>query len=106
MARDTYEVRFDKQGKMIVDDPELARRILYLLRHDLQIELRLRGLERLPAGEIEPLNWRCPEPQPAPGPRNGTLCPNMMCMCGALRVVDEARFREQWDQLGQPPREI
>jgi len=104
MARETYEVRFDRHGHLIIEDVELARKILYLLQNGLPLELRMRSLDEAPRAEVQPINWRCPAPSPSPAPRNGSLCPNMMCDCGALRIVDEQKFQQQWSDLS-PRRE-
>lgn len=98
--RDSFEIRFDSRGNMIIEDPELERRILYLLQHERQIVMRLRRGEQLTErdkegyipdpttdfGTIKPINLRCP---------------NAMCVCD-LKVVNEVVFTSEWKALGKP----
>lgn len=97
--RDSYEIRFDKHGNMIIEDPELERRILYLLKNDRQIVMRLRTDERVGTPG---------EPNYIPDPTTDTTwvkpinlrCPNAMCVCG-LKVINELVFTSDWNTLGK-----
>lgn len=101
MARDTFQIRFDKHGHVVVDDEELQRRLLYLLAHDGQLVLRLKETGTIQGSEL-PVLRICPGPTPdGPIPRVST-CPNLMCVCGALKVVDAQVFDEQWVDLRDP----
>lgn len=100
MARNTFEIRFDKHGHIVVEDDELVRRIAWLLKHDGGLVLRMRSDEPVPDGPL-PNFAACyvpaPEPVPKPHPRNGILCPNSMCGdCGRLKIVRAAAFDDQF----------
>jgi len=105
LGKDTFEIRFDRRGHVVIEDAELQRRLLYLLQHDGELVLRLRSGERPnPVGFPEPTPpIPKPEPMPIPQPRNGTWCPNMMCGCQPLKIVDDRLFEQQWDSLRTDP---
>lgn len=101
MARDTFEFRFDRRGNLVIEDAELARRLLYLLQRDGKLVVRLdTGLD---VADTLPNPTQCLVPPPTPVNdwriRNGSGCPNMMCDCGALQVVDQRPFDAQWNAL-------
>ncbi len=103
MAKETYEIRFDRHGHIVVEDPELKRRLRALLQHDHQVVFRLVGDQPAPDGVMPNLTEcllrerividRLP-------PRNGILCPNDVCDGGWLKVVNVPQF----EQLMTPPR--
>ena len=99
---DSYNVRFDKHGHMIIEDPELERRIRYLLRHERRLVMRLRG-NRDSVNTPGELVGYTPDPTTDVSPQPILLnrrCPNSMCICG-LQVVDEMIFTDDWKTLGR-----
>jgi hypothetical protein len=101
LARDTFEFRFDRRGNIVIEDADLARRLLYLLRRDSKLVVRIDTGEYV--ADVLPNPPQCLVPPPTPVTdwriRNGSGCPNMMCDCGALQLIDDRRFAEQWDAL-------
>lgn len=100
MAKDMFEIRFDKHGHIVLEDPELKRRIRALLDHDQQIVFRLVGDQPVD-GEPMPNVQACffPKVGEAPPVRNGILCPNAVCFPrSALKVVNVARFEEMMER--------
>ncbi|MCY2961036.1 MAG: hypothetical protein NTY35_12805 [Planctomycetota bacterium] len=106
MARDKFEVRFDKHGHMLIEDAELAHRIVYLLQNQGSITMRIDAAA--PAQAALPNYLECltiqPTPMPRPVPLNYRNCPMSMCEC-TLRVVDSRRWAEQWEGLRDEDRE-
>lgn len=94
MPSEKYTIRFDDHGNILVDDPEVARRLLYVLQHDGELVIRLR--EGTTGSTPIVLDLRAPPPI-----AKNMLCPNVMCECGALKIVDEAAFDRQWSALGE-----
>jgi hypothetical protein len=99
MARKTFPIHFDKHGQIVIDDPELARRIVYLLIHDRKLTLRL-DVPRPAPDAVLPNYTEClPEPIPKPFPRNDPrFCPLAMCEC-ELDLIDHTKFVSQWVAL-------
>lgn len=95
MPGEKHSIRFDDHGHILVEEPELARRILHLLRHDGELVVRMRLDE-----PVSPVNRICPVPGNAGPIVRNTICPNVMCECGALKIVDEVVFEKQWSELG------
>lgn len=104
MARDAFEFRFDRRGNVVIEDPDLARRLLYLLQRDGKLVLRI------DTGDLDELGLpnptRCLVPPPTPVTdwriRNGSGCPNMMCDCGGLQVVDQHTLVAHWKAIAEP----
>jgi len=106
MARDTFQIRFDKHGHIVVDEPELARRLVYLLVTEgkLTVELDV-DPPHLEPDAVLPNALRCltPIPEPVPGlrpvPRNfGDGCLMTMCEC-TVDIIDSRRFSRQFDGI-------
>ncbi|MBL8860806.1 MAG: hypothetical protein JNK02_02245 [Planctomycetes bacterium] len=100
MGKDEFKIRFDRHGHIVIDDPELERRILFLLEHDRQLVLRLNAEGVEPPKTIVTNLRGCPLPEPTPI-HNPKGCPNTMCdFCGPdLKVVDNRAFTKGWDRL-------
>ncbi len=102
MAREAFEIRFDRHGHIVIEDPELKRRIRCLLEHDHQIVLRMSGDEQSTDAAL-PNNKPCLMTAPPIGDRptaRNEGCPNDICDGGWLKVVNESRF----EALINPPR--
>lgn len=91
MPRQTFEISFDRHGHILVEDAELARRILYLLRHDHKLVVHLVSDQPDPDSGGMPNLAPCLFPEEGTlgdrPIRNGRLCPNVMCDCGALKLT-------------------
>lgn len=95
-----FEIRFDDHGHILVEDPELARRIGFLLRNDGHIVVRLVGDQEDPGSTNVPNFGAClvdgADPLGDRPIRNGILCPNAMCVCGGLKLVRDGLFSDQY----------
>jgi hypothetical protein len=104
MPRDTFEISFDRHGHILVENAELARRLVYLLQHDRKLVMRLVGDQTDPDSNGLPNGVACLVPERVTIDErpilNGKLCPNSMCVCGALQIVLDDVFQQQFRGLG------
>lgn len=107
MARDTFQIRFDKHGHIVVDEPELARRLVYLLATNGKLTVELDVDPRhLEASAVLPNSLRClmldvvePVPSRGPFPRNfGDGCLMTMCEC-LVDIRNKRKFAEQFEGI-------
>ncbi len=98
---DKFEIRFDKLGNVIIDDPELQKRLKYVL--ELHGELVLR-MKNLPPGFQVVLPQPQPLPFPRPKPPNPADCPMVMCdPCGKIRLINDRAHDERWQGIDGGP---
>jgi hypothetical protein len=103
MGDKAFEIRFDKHGNIIIDDPELQQRLKYVLELNGELVLRMKDL---PRGYEVVLPEPIPLPYPYPKPRNPADCPMVMCdPCGKIRLVNDRAHEERWEGIGDGPGE-
>jgi hypothetical protein len=103
-----YEVEFDRDGKITIEDPEFIRRLTFVLHHDRRLLLSFAPRDPSEVDLTNPkcppdiLNLLCPPPDSpqklCPDPMD-TSCPMLFRRPLEVFVRNERHFEKEWKAM-------